>query len=657
MKRLLLISIVLMFGTRAYGQTPVNGDVLGSHNLSASGTGPVKGSGDPCLFCHAPHSGVQSTNSALWSQTLSTQVYSTYSSTSLKNSPQQPLLGNSSSLCLSCHDGTVAVGQTQPYGTQMMTGNMKAADQFGTNLQGSHPFSVKLPMVDAPDLVSSLTTTHTTADPLKAVNLVNSNVECTSCHTPHAQAVDQFSQNFLVRDGANGQLCLSCHEVNARTVGGQNNPLQQWTTSIHAQAGNKISNGPVLGSYTNVGQNACISCHMPHNSLAGPKLLRGPGTSGTGSTAGAAPNAATNAAATMDSATQSCMTCHNGGSNISPAIPNVYAEFAKVGHPYPSGSNTHDSGEAALLNNNRHATCVDCHNPHASSVVSSFTSNPPPLLRGSQALVTGVSGTDGTSALSPAINQYENCLRCHGISSGKQSLPVYGYMPIWAVSGGDPLNVISQMTMTATSSHPLMHDRSSALPQPSLLPYMWNLDGRTQGRVMGIRLNCTDCHNSDDNREFGGTGPNGPHGSTFLHILERRYEFSQVAPAPAGGPGSLIQNLFPSPILDPAAGGPYSLCAKCHDLNQLVANSSFTEHARHINDGFSCSTCHTAHGMPAASASISGERLVNFDINVVAPNGATPISYNRATNTCSLTCHGHAHSLGTAAAAKKGLAR
>jgi predicted CXXCH cytochrome family protein len=640
MKRLAFILLLLLVGIAAQAQV-TGGDVLGAHNLSASGTGPVKGQMDPCLYCHAPHSGVSTPNGALWSQTLSVQTYAEYSSTTMHNSTQQPMLGGPSSLCLSCHDGTVAVGQTQPYGKLTMTGNMNTADVFGASLQGSHPFSLKIPMTDSPDLVSSLASTHTTADPLKAVNLINNNVECTSCHSPHAQAIDTLSQNFLVRDGSSGQLCLACHEVNPRTVNAQNNPLQQWSTSIHALAANKIANAPVLGSYPNVGQNACISCHMPHNSEAGPRLLRGP----------------VPPVSNVDASTQNCMTCHNGTTNISPAIPNVYAEFAKIAHPYPAGSNTHDSGEAPLLNNNRHATCVDCHNPHASTSVSSFAAVPPPALRGSQNMVAGISATDGTTVLNPAVNQYENCLRCHGTSTGKQTLAVFGYLPIWAVSGADPLNVISQMTTTSTSSHPVMHDRSSALPQPSLLGYMWNLDGRTQGRAMGTRLNCTDCHNSDDNREFGGTGANGPHGSTYPHVLERRYEFSQVAPPPTGGPGTTITNLFPNPILDPAAGGPYSLCAKCHDLNQIISNSSFTEHARHINDGFSCSTCHTAHGMGAVAPSISGERMVNFDINVVAPNGAAPISYSRATNSCSLTCHGHAHSPATPAAAQKRLGR
>jgi predicted CXXCH cytochrome family protein len=440
--------------------------------------------------------------------------------------------------------------------------------------------------------------------------------------------IDQVSKNFLVRDSSSGQLCLSCHEVNPRTVNGQSNPLAQWSGSIHATAGNAIANAPMLGSYSTVAQNACLSCHMPHNSAAGPRLLRGPQPP----------------IANMDSATQNCMTCHNGGSNISPAIPNIYAELSKITHPAPSGINTHDTGEAALVNNNRHATCVDCHSPHASMQESSFVTPLPPAIRPAQAGAIGISATDGTTVVNPAINQYENCLRCHGSSTGKQTQLIFGYLPMRAIPGSDALNLIPQMTSTATSSHPVMHDRSSGLAQPSLLPNMLNLDGTTKGRAMGTRIYCTDCHNADDNREFGGTGPNGPHGSKWTHLLERRYEFSQ-APAP----GQAITNLFPNP--DFSVNGPYALCGKCHDLqNQVDTNTSWSLHSTHINDGFSCSVCHTAHGMGAGTANVTGERLVNFDLNVVAPNGALPVSYDRSTNTCSLTCHNHTHS--SAAAAK-----
>ena len=182
---------------------------------------------------------------------------------------------------------------------------------------------------------------------------------------------------------------------------------------------------------------------------------------------------------------------------------------------------------------------------------------------------------------------------------------------------------------------------------------MLNLDGSTPStRPLGpgSQLFCSDCHNADDNREFGGAGPNGPHGSQYDHILERRYEFSQVAVA--AGPGTPIQNIFPNPDLSAggASPGPYALCAKCHDLSKVMTTASFSlpggesGHLVHVSQvGASCSTCHTAHGMGSLSATISGERLVNFDANVVAPNGATAISYSHSTNTCVLACHGYNH--------------
>jgi hypothetical protein len=50
--------------------------------------------------------------------------------------------------------------------------------------------------------------------------------------------------------------------------------------------------------------------------------------------------------------------------------------------------------------------------------------------------------------------------------------------------------------------------------------------------------------------------------------------------------------------------------------------------------------------MGATSGTISGERLIDFDMNVVASNGGLPISYNRAANTCVLVCHQVAHNPG-----------
>ena len=585
-------------------------DVIGVHDLSGGSGSPVTGRlPGSCLYCHAPHNGIGGAT-PLWNQKLSTQTYLTYSSSTYKETGEAQLVqGNDSLLCLSCHDGTVAPGQTQAYGKLSMSGKMQAADIFGPSLQSSHPNSLVLPLKDDPELVKSLVGAGKTADP--AVKLIKGNIECDTCHNPHVQGIDKVSQNFLVRDGSAGQLCLACHDPK-RVTTGAGNELWQWETSAHAVAANtsRIAATAPVGNYPTVAQNACGSCHQVHNAPAASGLLRAPNE-------------------------QDCLLCHGGGSNISPAIPSIATEFAKTGHPFPTNNNPHEAGEGVLLNQNRHATCVDCHNPHSSSRVTAFP--PAPAMRLSQNNVAGISGSDGISAVKPeAVNQFENCLRCHGASTGKTASRVFGYLPVWTVSAGDPLNIVPQFAATASSSHPVTHGRSSALPQPSLRQNMTNLDGVTPGRAMGVRILCTDCHNSDDNREFGGAGPNGPHGSKFTHILERRYEASQ-----APRPGLPIVNPFPNPDL--SAAGPYGLCGKCHDLKLVLANTSFSGHAQHINAGFSCSTCHTSHGMGSFSPMLSGERMVNFDANVVASNGMTPVSYNRAKNSCNLVCHGIAH--------------
>jgi len=600
--------IVLAAGTLL---AQVTGDVIGIHDLGPGTKSPVVGArSDFCMYCHAPHSGVGG-RTPLWNQTLSTQVYAPYVSTTEQNKGAQPVPGADSSLCLSCHDGTIAPGTTAVFGKVTTTGSMYTQDVFGANLQPSHPFSMALPMRDSVDLAASLVSQGKTADPLGAVKLIKGNIECTSCHSAHVQAKDLLSQNFLVRDSSNGAMCLACHDPN-RQVSGKINPLAGWSTSIHATAANKLNPLANVGSYPTVMQSACIGCHAPHNAGGAARLLRGLNE-------------------------QDCIACHSGGSNITPAPMSIFAEYAtpKVGHPIPSSNNQHDAAEAVMLNNNRHSTCVDCHDAHASNPVKTFP--PPPLIRASQTGAAGVSGTDGVTVLQPAVNQYENCFRCHGASSGKTANTIYGYLPVRGVSAGDPLNLIPQFSINAPSSHPVTHLRNSSLAQPSLLLNMLNLDGATQGRAMGTQILCTDCHNSDDNREFGGSGPNGPHASKWTHILERQYVTNQ-----SPGPGQLITNLYPNPDL--SVNGPYALCGKCHDLSgQIIKNTSFTQHAFHINSGFSCSVCHTAHGMGGISATVSGQRLVNFDVNVVGQNGITPITYNRTSNTCVLACHAAAH--------------
>ena len=624
MKSCLALSAVLLISALALCQRPP-ADVLGKHNLTpGSGSSIYLPSGNlGCTFCHAPHSGLGGVT-PLWNQTLSRASYAPYTSTtSHQTGNTQPPLGVTSSLCLSCHDGTVAVGQSAVFGKIPLTGSWLPGDSFGTNLAGSHPFSLVKPVKDASNLVASLVASGTTADPLKKVNLVNGNIECTSCHNPHVEAVDPIAQNFLVRDSSSGQMCLSCHDPN-RVVQGQPNLIAGWPTSIHKTATNKIAVEAHAGSYPSVAENACTSCHMEHNAVGVSSLLR----------------QATPATPGMDAATQSCVTCHNGGTFLSPAAPNIMVEMAKTGHPLPAGNNAHDAAEPGVLLNNRHATCVDCHAAHDSKAVSTFA--PPPALRPSQSGVAGISALDGTTVVSPSVNQFENCLRCHGSGPGKKRMTLYGYSPLRLVAMPDDLNLIPEFSASAKSSHPVFHDATSSLAQPSLLANMIDLNGQPSGRTTGPRIFCTDCHNSDDNREMGKTGANGPHGSVNSHILERKYQFTQ-APAPGGLVGT-----YPNPNL--AWNGDYAMCAKCHNLTEVTTNTaSWSRHNSHVvTDGFSCSVCHTSHGMGTTSPNVSGVRLVNFDVNVVASNNGLPIAYDHDkgavnTGTCTLTCHQVVH--------------
>ncbi len=134
----------------------ITGDVIGTHDLSPGSKSPITGARPgSCSYCHAPHSGL-ATGMSLWNQTQTKATYQLYTSTTYHQKGQQPILGSDSNLCLSCHDGTVAVGNTIVSGQITMTGSMNAQDVLGTNLQSSHPFSLQLPIKDTIDLIASL---------------------------------------------------------------------------------------------------------------------------------------------------------------------------------------------------------------------------------------------------------------------------------------------------------------------------------------------------------------------------------------------------------------------------------------------------------------------------------------------------------------------
>ena len=144
--RTLSIVVIVCAGSvpAAHGQIRISSP-LNKHNLSATGPGPVKSATmtETCVFCHTPHNASPAV--PLWNQELPSGVtYTPYGSTTMAAAPGVPT--GSSKLCLSCHDGTVAIGKSISNGQIPMQGvnaqgRLTGASVLGTNLRDDHPIS------------------------------------------------------------------------------------------------------------------------------------------------------------------------------------------------------------------------------------------------------------------------------------------------------------------------------------------------------------------------------------------------------------------------------------------------------------------------------------------------------------------------------------
>lgn len=74
---------------------------------------------ETCVFCHTPHFANKTSGVPLWNRQLSSSTYTPYTSSSMQASPAAAP-GGSSKLCLSCHDGTLAIGAVNVANGQTM---------------------------------------------------------------------------------------------------------------------------------------------------------------------------------------------------------------------------------------------------------------------------------------------------------------------------------------------------------------------------------------------------------------------------------------------------------------------------------------------------------------------------------------------------------
>ena len=505
------------------------------HNLSAGGPGLVRATTEQqiCIFCHTPHNA--SSVQPLWNRNAPVAAYTVYASTSLQAKPGQPT--GTSKLCLSCHDGTIALGtvvsRTQPIAmARGMTTLQPGKSNLGTDLSDDHPISFRYDVA----LTGKNRKLRSPMGLPPGVRLDgNQELQCTTCHDAHSNTWGKF----LVMDNSQSQLCGACHN--------------QGNTSI--------------ASHTD-----CKSCHQSHTAPSGPWLL------------------------TKQTVSTTCISCH-GGQPGPTAGKNIAADMRKL--------SKHDTNSAASLTDHvpNNVGCSDCHEGHTMSSGTVLAPGIQPTL----GRINGVSAA-GAPVLR-AQYEYEVCFKCH--ADNATSVTMVSRQIVQT-------NKRLQMAQTAISFHPVMATgRNSDVP--SLV----------QGLTEATIINCTDCHASDSSAKAkaGGSGPNGPHGSSYAPLLIANYEKADNVP----------ENV-----------NTYALCYRCHQRSSILANQSFPLHNLHVVSAQSpCSACHTAHGISSVQGTTAGNaHLINFDLAIVRNALNKPIAYQSQgprSGKCTLTCHGVVH--------------
>lgn len=218
MMKTLLGTLAVMSG---FMMSPVSAETItgSAHDFS----GRTYTGGQICVTCHTPHgSDTSVTEAPLWNHTMTTQTYTVYSSPSLNATVSQP--GGASKLCLSCHDGSVAVDSfvgTQSTGNTEFLVGPKAVGEDGLN--NDHPISFTydsaLATADGALFDPSVKTVtigsggKTKTGTIAEVMLSAGQLQCSSCHDVHNNFTYAQSGSRLLRvTDAGSAICLVCHD-------------------------------------------------------------------------------------------------------------------------------------------------------------------------------------------------------------------------------------------------------------------------------------------------------------------------------------------------------------------------------------------------------------------------------------------------------------
>ncbi|MCH7883716.1 MAG: hypothetical protein IIC01_00575 [Planctomycetes bacterium] len=464
------LPLVLVAATALADESIVNS----KHDLSFRGPGPIRAVDETriCIFCHAPHNAAPQT--PLWNRENPRTHYRIYESSTTDARIDQP--GGPSKMCLSCHDGSMALGnvlsrplshpivmtaRTIPPGTADLT----------NDLSDDHPIGFRYDR--------ALANTDRQIRPPEVVSRelplgLHGEVHCTTCHDPHNNELGDF---LRITDQMSA-ICITCHEMNG------------WRHGSHATSRKRTTGRTVDPTerlkYASVRDNGCLNCHKIHSAPQHERLLR--------------------ARRNEDN----CLNCHSGAV----ASFNIAADIRKrSAHYLPFRSGIHDPAEVPFTMR-RHVECVDCHNPHAvqPNRIGAVRSTVGRTVRGPNLHVSGVTLSGRETSDSTFL--YEICFKCHGDGTHRPRRQTRRQI--------SQTNTRLEFQTSNPSFHPVGGPRRNSDVVSLISPLR-----------VGSTISCSDCHYSDNARSMGGTGANGPHGSLFEPLLVRNYDRDDFTPESA----------------------------------------------------------------------------------------------------------------------------
>jgi len=562
----IIAGVVGVIPAASFGQVQTQSMMLNTkHNLGATGPGPIKATGENqlCVFCHTPHVPSKFPSQQLWNHQLSAQEYTLYSSdylTSLSYSaPNQP--NPRSKLCLSCHDGTIAIGavynnsgsQAIEMQNSVTTLPADAAGNLGVSLANDHPVGYVYDNSRDPELVARPWPWNTAVklDP----DASGGTVECITCHDPH----DNTYAPFLRISNTNASLCTFCH----LKVG--------WTDAIHRTSTQNYT--PPGGSSTTIGEWACRNCHESHGGQGVPYLLIG-----------------------VEENTCFNSGCH-GKSEKGVNTKDIQSEYEKLyAHPTITVTGKHKNPDSptSLGFSNRHAECQDCHNSHRAmnglhTIGSNVISG---ALLGTAGVIPGVTDnwteTATYTPATPSLQENQICLKCH--SSYAFGIVPNGVTTIVGPSGVAATDQAMEFNPNNHSAHPVLvglnSQAGSLIPKPldpSQMTSNWNQTGLQS-------MYCSDCHGND--QPTSATVPQGPHASNSRFMLTGNAKYW-----PTNAMGSLWSL---DDILNNKNNWQNDLfCSNCH---VMYSGGTWTNNVHaginHQDPTVKCITCHVTvpHG-------------------------------------------------------------